>query len=103
MKISLSYKPVSAIEPDLFLVILDETKTFHAAEAGVIKGAIDRARALYADKRIKREYVCTLGGDTKIATMLAYSTSLNKAYPLPETIKTFVARALRFAKDYQYT
>lgn len=103
MKISLTYKPVSTIDADLLIVILDETKTFHVSDDKAVRGVIDRARQLYADKRIKREYIYTLDQDAKIPTLLVYSTALNRNYPLPEVLKIFVARALRFAKDYQYT
>ncbi|MBI1745107.1 MAG: leucyl aminopeptidase [Acidobacteria bacterium] len=102
MKVTFSYKPISALEADLLVVILDESKTLHDVDALAVQRAIERARRLYQEKRLKREYVTNLDHDAKIPTFILFSTSLNKNYPLGEVVKIFVARALQLAKDFQY-
>lgn len=100
MDISLSYDAPSKLQSELLVVILDKEKTFLEIETQDIRNIIHRLKQDFVERRIRREYFCTLNENSKIKNLLVYSTSLSPAYNIWENIKIFTARALRFCKDY---
>jgi len=101
MKIQLNYQPPSQIETDLLVVILDDQTRFHDL-TGPLKETVSRLEAAFKSKKLKTEYFTSLNGKTGPKNLLVYSSRLNPGYNIWENFKTFVARALRSARDHGF-
>jgi leucyl aminopeptidase len=60
---------------------------------------VDRARAAFKDKSLKREYYATLPEGARAKAVVAYWSPSLKSWNLWENVKTFTAKALRLARD----
>lgn len=101
MNIKLAFTPVSQTPVDLLVVILDAEKTLGQLDDPALQAHVDKARAAYGDKTLKREYVATLGEGRSPATLLVYWAPQLRSWNLWENVKTLTARALRYARDYR--
>jgi leucyl aminopeptidase len=99
MNVKLSFSKVSQTSTDLLLVILDEEKTLHAADDPALAAHLDRARAAFKDKSLKREYFATLPEGAGAKALVVYWSPALKGFNLWENVKTCTARALRLARD----
>jgi leucyl aminopeptidase len=100
MNIKLSFTPVSKNPVDLLAVVLDPETPLHQVDDPVLAQHVTRAEAGFREETLKREYFATLPeGSTAKAVVVYWSPSL-KAWNLWENVKTFTAKALRLARDY---
>jgi leucyl aminopeptidase len=102
MNLKLSFSPVSQNPLDLLVVVLDAERTLHAIDDPALAAHVQRARAAFQDKTLKREYFATLGDDRNPRALVVYWSPQLKSWNLWENVKTFTARALRLARDYRY-
>jgi len=102
MNLKLSFSPVSQNALDLLVVVLDAEKTLHAIDDAALAAHVQRARAAFQDKTLKREYFATLGEEHSPRALVVYWSPQLKAWNLWENLKTFTARAVRLARDYRY-
>lgn len=100
MNVKLSFGPLSATPLDLLLVVLDPDQTLHVLDDPDLQAHVERARAGFQDKTLKRDYFVTLG-EGRGALLVCWSPSL-AAFNLWENVKTFTAKALRLARDYRW-
>jgi leucyl aminopeptidase len=101
MNVKLSFAPVSQTPLDLLIVVLDEETTLHAADDPVLVAHLERARAGYKDKTLKRDYFATLPEGAAARALVAYWSPSLKAWNLWENVKTCVAKGLRLARDFR--
>ncbi|HEY7412527.1 MAG TPA: leucyl aminopeptidase [Vicinamibacteria bacterium] len=101
MNIKLSFSPVSQNALDLLAVVLDEETVLHEVDDAPIAAHLERARAGFREKTLKREYFATLPEGAPARALVAYWNPSLKAWNLWENVKTFTARALRLARDYR--
>jgi leucyl aminopeptidase len=101
MTIKLSFAPVSQSALDLLVVVLDDEKTLHEIDDPAVRAHVERAAAAFRDKSLKREYLAMPGPGANPAVLLVYWSPSLKAWNLWENVKTFTARALRYARDYR--
>jgi leucyl aminopeptidase len=99
MNVKLSFSPLSQTTADLLVVVLDEEKTLHSVDDPVVAAHLDRARAAFKDKSLKREYYVTLPEGARARALVVYWSPSLKSWNLWENVKTFTARALRLARD----
>jgi leucyl aminopeptidase len=101
MNIKLSFGPVSQTPVDLLAVILDPHKTLGEVEDRALQAHVDAARKAFQDKNLKREYFVTLPDGSAPSALVVYWAPQLRSWNLWENVKTFTARALRLARDYQ--
>jgi leucyl aminopeptidase len=101
MNIKLSFAPVSSTRSDLLAVVLDDEKVLHQIDDPVVAGHVARAADAYRQKKLKREYFVTLPEGAIASALVVYWSPSLTGWNLWENVKTFVARALRLARDYQ--
>jgi leucyl aminopeptidase len=99
MNIKLSFAPPAQAPLDLLVVVLDEEQTLHVIDDGVLRAHLERAEAGFREKTLKREYFATLAEGASVKALLVYWSPSLKSWNLWENVKTFTARALRFARD----
>jgi leucyl aminopeptidase len=99
MNVKLSFSPVSQVTADLLVVVLDDEKTLHAIDDPALVSHLDRARAAFKDKSLKREYFVTLPEGGRARALVVYWSPSQKSYNLWENVKTFTAKALRLGRD----
>lgn len=85
------------LEADLLVVILDNERLFEFGE-GSLQERVEGLRASYAAGKIARE-VSFDPANSKVGTVVVYSTELEKAYGLWENVKTFAARGFKFGAE----
>ena len=102
MNVKLSFSPLAQNPLDLLVVVLDPDKTLHRLDDPVIDAHLQRARAGFAEKTLKREYFATLAEGANPKALVAYWSPSLKSWNLWENVKTFTARALRLARDCRY-
>ena len=102
MNLKLSFTPLAQNPLDLLVVVLDPDKTLHRLDDPVIDAHLQRARAGFAEKTLKREYFATLAEGANPKALVAYWSPSLKSWNLWENVKTFTARALRLARDCRY-
>jgi leucyl aminopeptidase len=100
MNIKLSFTAVSKNPADLLAVILDEETVLHDVDDAAITAHVNRARAGFKEKTLRREYYVTLPEGSAHKALVVYWSPSLKAWNLWENVKTFTARALRLARDY---
>jgi leucyl aminopeptidase len=101
MTVKLSFSPLSQNPLDLLVVVLDPERTLHTIDDPAVAEHVRRAREAFEAKTLKREYVATLPAGASPAVLLVYWSPSLKAWNLWENLKTFTARALRYARDYR--
>jgi leucyl aminopeptidase len=99
MNIKLSFTPVSQNPLDLLVFVLDEEKTLHAVDDPALRAHVERARAGFREKTLKREYFATLPEGASARALVAYWSPSLKSWNLWENLKTFTARSLHLARD----
>jgi leucyl aminopeptidase len=102
MNIKLSFTPVSQNPLDLLVAILDSEKTLHQVDDPVVAAHLERARAGFEAKTLKREYFATLPEGASPRALVAYWSPSLTSWNLWENVKTLTAKALRLARDYRY-
>jgi leucyl aminopeptidase len=102
MNLKLSFTPLAQNPLDLLVVVLDADKTLHRIDDPVVSGHVERARAGFAEKTLKREYFATLADGANPRALVVYWSPSLKSWNLWENVKTFTARALRLARDCRY-
>jgi leucyl aminopeptidase len=102
MNIKLSFAPVSQTPLDLLIVVLDADKTLHTVDDPVVRGHLERAAAGFREKTLKREYLATLPEGASTRALVAYWSPTLKSWNLWENVKTFTARGLRLARDWNH-
>jgi leucyl aminopeptidase len=102
MNLKLSFSTVSQTPLDLLVVVLDSEKTLHTIDDPAVSAHVARAAAGFQAKTQKREYFATLAEGTSPGALLVYWSPSIKSFNLWENLKTFTARALRFARDSHY-
>src|SRR2546422_6841827 len=102
MNVKLSFSPLAQNPLDLLVVVLDPDKTLHRLDDPAIDAHLQRARAGFTEKTLKREYFATLAEGANPKALVAYWSPSLKGWNLWENVKTFTARALRLARDYRY-
>jgi leucyl aminopeptidase len=102
MNIKLAFTPVSQTPLDLLVVILDPDQTLHQVDDPALRAHVERARAGFGEKTLKREYMATLPEGSPARALVVYWSPQLKAWNLWENVKTFTARALRLASDYRW-
>ncbi len=101
MNLKLSFSPAARNPLDLLVVVLDAERTLHVLDDPALSTHVDRARAAFKDKTLKREYFATLGEGQNPRALVVYWSPQLKGWNLWENVKTFTARALRLARDYR--
>jgi len=102
MNIKLAFTPVSQTPLDLLVVVLDAESTLHQIDDPALSAHVERARAAFREKTLKREYFATLPEGAAARAVVAYWSPQLKSWNLWENVKTFTARALRLASDYRF-
>ena len=102
MNIKLAFTPVSQTPVDLLVVILDADKALAKVDDPKVAAHVEKARAAFKDKSLKREYFATLSDSKVAAALVVYWAPQIHAFNLWENVKTLTARALRFARDYRH-
>ncbi len=100
MNIKLAFAPLPPDSFDLLAVVLDDEKVLHQA-LPAITAHLDKARAGFLEKTLKREYFVTLPEGAPARALVVYWSPSLTAWNLWENVKTFTARALRLARDYR--
>jgi leucyl aminopeptidase len=99
MKIQLTYQRPADVPADLLVVILDDERRFHDFAGSPLQQTVRRVQGDFKDKTLKTEYFAALETKSGPRNLVVFWTGLNKAYNVWETLKTFVARSLRMARD----
>jgi leucyl aminopeptidase len=102
MKITLTYDRLAQIQTDLLVVILDENTKLHDASGSPLQETIQRVERDLKDKKLKTDYFTALESKSAAKNVLIFSTGLNKSHNIWETVKTFVARSVRKARDHGF-
>src|SRR6185503_7278191 len=102
MNIKLAFTPVSQAAVDLLVFVLDDEQVLHEIDDPAIRTHVQRAAAQFREKTLKREYFATLPEGSPAAALVAYWSPSLKSWNLWENVKTFTARALRLARDYNH-
>ncbi|MGH9319887.1 MAG: leucyl aminopeptidase [Vicinamibacteria bacterium] len=100
MKISLSTQPLSQLEADLAVAVVDPDTNLFEVDDSKLGDALRRAQEGFRQERYKRELFQHLGDQGKVKALLVFSTSLSKAFDLPENVKIAAARGLAYSFDY---
>ncbi len=100
MNVKLSFSPLGDAPLDLLLVVLDPDRRLHRVDDPEIQAHIDRAEVGFREKTVKREYFATLAEGRPCRALLVYWNPSLKGFNLWENLKTFTARALRLARDW---
>ncbi len=99
MKILVTTQSIEKIKAELVVAIDDPDVELFETGSSPIGKALAEARNALRKKRVHREVVRTLEGQT----LVVYSSTHEKVYDLNESVKIFVARALGFASDYGHS
>jgi leucyl aminopeptidase len=102
MKISVSTTPLSRLEADLAVAIVDPDASLFEADDSRLGTALSRARQGFRQEKYRRELFQTFEDDEKVKALLVFSTALSKAFDLSENVKIFAARSLALASDYGF-
>jgi hypothetical protein len=97
MNLKLCFTPLAQNPLDLLVVVLDADKTLHRIDDAAVSAHVERARAGFVEKTLKREYFATFPDGANPRALVAYWSPSLKSWNLWENVKTFTARALRLA------
>ncbi len=98
MNIKLAFAPVDSL--DLLAVVLDDETTLADPGDAALAAHVRSAAQAFRDKKLKREYFVTLPEGAGARALVVYWSGQLKGWNLWENVKTFAARALRLARDY---
>src|SRR4051794_26368495 len=99
MKIQLNYDRPAQVPADLLVVILDDEYKLHDLAGSPLEATVRRVQSDLDNKKLKTEYFAQLEIKGGPKNLLVYSTGSNKSHNVWETVKTFIAKSLRFAQD----
>src|SRR5436309_11024970 len=105
MKIQLVYDRPSQISTDLLVVILDSKIKLHDLTGNLkdsppLEEIVGRVGRDLNEKRLKKEYFTSLDSRTGAQNVVIFSTILEPSYNIWESLKIFVARSIRMARDH---
>jgi leucyl aminopeptidase len=100
MKVQLRYEDPQKVKTDLLVVILDQEKQLHNFRRSPLDRTIDGLRRSFKGKRLRQEYFAPRVGRSAASHLAVYSTSLDPAFNVWENVKSYVARAVRTARDH---
>src|SRR5262249_30000808 len=93
------YNEPSQIQTDLLVLVVDKENGLFDLGGSSVNELVARVSADINQKRIKKEYFTALDSNSSIRSLVIFSTALNPAYNVWESLKTFVARSIRMAQD----
>jgi len=100
MKIQLVYDRPSQISTDLLVVILDSKTKLHDLTGNLLEETVRRVGRDLNEKRLKKEYFTSLDSRAGDQHVVIFSTILEPSYNVWESLKIFVARSIRMARDH---
>ena len=100
MKIQLVYDRPSQISTDLLVVILDSKIKLHDLTGNPLEETVRRVGKDLNEKRLKKEYFTSLDSRVGSQHVVIFSTILEPSYNVWESLKIFVARSIRMARDH---
>ena len=100
MKIQFVYDRPSQISTDLLVVILDSKIKLHDLTGNLLEEIVGRVGRDLNEKRLKKEYFTSLDSRTGAQYVVIFSTILEPSYNIWESLKIFVARSIRMARDH---
>jgi leucyl aminopeptidase len=103
MKIALSPQPLAKLKADLAVAVIDPDGELLDIDDSALGKALADAKKAFERESYQREALLHLGDDAPIKALLVFSSSLEKAYDLQESVKIFAARSLGYASDYGYS
>ena len=100
MKVQLRYESIQKVKTDLLVVILDKEVRLHDLGRSPLAKTVDQLRRKFRTKRQRSAYFAPRPPQSAAAHLAVYSTSLDPAFNVWENLKTYVARAVRTARDH---
>ena len=100
MKVQLRYENPQKVKTDLLVVILDKGARLHDLGRSPLTETVDRLRRNFKSKRLKQQYFAPRAGRSASTHLAVYSTSLDPAFNVWENLKSYVASAIRTARDH---
>ena len=100
MKIQLIYDRPSQISTDLLVIILDSKIKLHDLTGNLLEELAGRVGRDLNEKRLKKEYFTSLDSRAGAQNLVIFSTILEPSYNVWESLKIFVARSIRMARDH---
>src|SRR5437667_3753047 len=100
MKIQLVYDRPSQISTDLLVVILDSKTKLHDLTGNLLEETVRRVGRDLNENRLKKEYFTSLDSRVGDQHVVIFSTILEPSYNVWESLKIFVARSIRMARDH---
>src|SRR5437016_10185308 len=100
MKIQLVYDRPSQISTDLLVVILDSKIKLHDLTGHLLLETCRRMGKDLNEKQLKKEYFTSLDSRVGDQHVVIFSTILEPSYNVWESLKIFVARSIRMARDH---
>jgi len=100
MKIQLVYDRPSQISTDLLVIILDSKIKLHDLTGNLLEEVAGRVGRDLNEKRLKKEYFTSLDPRAGAQYVVIFSTILEPSYNVWESLKIFVARSIRMARDH---
>ena len=100
MKIQLVYDRPSQISTDLLVIILDSKIKLHDLTGNLLEEVVGRVGRDLNEKRLKKEYFTSLDPRAGAQYVVIFSTILEPSYNVWESLKIFVARSIRMARDH---
>src|SRR5215472_13908906 len=100
MKIQLVYDRPSQISTDLLVIILDSKIKLHDLTGNLLEEVVGRVGRDLSEKRQKKEYFTSLDSRSGAQYVVVFSTILEPNYNVWESLKIFVARSIRMARDH---
>ena len=100
MKVQLRYESIQKVKTDLLVVILDKEVRLHDLGRSPLAKTVDQLRRKFRTKRQRSAYFVPRPPQSAAAHLAVYSTSLDPAFNVWENLKTYVARAVRTARNH---
>lgn len=101
MKFEVTAAPLANLKTDMLVVLLDTDLEFASVEHPKLPAFLETLADDFEKKKIKREY-CSRWSDEGIKHLLVFHSSLEPAYNVWEKVKIFAARAVNYAKDFNF-
>ncbi len=99
MNVQLVFGPVSRLDTDLLVVVLDPETRLHDIDEPSLAAEVARIAEGFRSKSIRRDYFTMLPDGKSARALAVYWSPSLKAWNLWENVKTFAARAVRQARD----
>lgn len=100
MNIELHHGNFAELEADLLVLICDQGDQLFDIPEGQVAEKVAGLRAAFASGQVTREVSFDpKEGESKVGTVVCYSTEHEKAFGLWENVKTFAARAIKLGAD----